>query len=177
MIRSEMDYHAVRVAPQKERRCVNILEQRGIAALYPRRAFARRRHRNSKRVVMIEKPALPGYVFICFERGVPMCERPWRAVLDLHIVYKLLNLGGVPLTFPHDDLKRLFTPQEFYREEAERRRRGLVVGSAIKITAGPFGGFEGKVTAMTDDELRTAVMIMGRSCPLVLSYDQVSKVA
>ena len=53
----------------------------------------------------------------------------------------------------------------------------FVVGEAVKITDGPFNGFDGTIEEIIEDrsKLKVVVMIFGRKTLLELSFTQVTK--
>jgi transcriptional antiterminator NusG len=52
-----------------------------------------------------------------------------------------------------------------------------LVGEHVKVTDGPFNGFEGVINEVAQDKrkLKVVVTIFDRQTPLELSYDQVAK--
>ena len=52
-----------------------------------------------------------------------------------------------------------------------------VVGEAVKITDGPFNGFDGTIEEIIEDrsKLKVVVMIFGRKTLLELNFTQVTK--
>jgi transcriptional antiterminator NusG len=53
----------------------------------------------------------------------------------------------------------------------------FLVGERVKVTDGPFNGFEGVVNEVAQDKrkLKVVVTIFDRQTPLELGYDQVAK--
>jgi transcriptional antiterminator NusG len=53
----------------------------------------------------------------------------------------------------------------------------FLVGEHVKVTDGPFSGFEGVVNEVAQDKrkLKVVVTIFDRQTPLELGYDQVAK--
>jgi transcriptional antiterminator NusG len=53
----------------------------------------------------------------------------------------------------------------------------FLVGEHVKVTDGPFSGFEGIINEVAQDKrkLKVVVTIFDRQTPLELGYDQVAK--
>jgi transcriptional antiterminator NusG len=53
----------------------------------------------------------------------------------------------------------------------------FLVGEHVKVTDGPFNGFEGVINEVIQDKrkLKVVVTIFDRQTPLELGYDQVAK--
>ena len=65
-------------------------------------------------------------------------------------------------------------------EEGQEAPRNLVrfdIGEKVKVTDGPFEGFDGMVEEVDDDHsrLKVSVSIFGRATPVELEFTQVSK--
>ncbi len=83
----------------------------------------------------------------------------------------------LPVPLRDDEVRRLLGEQD---EKAGNEAETLVdyaVGDAVKITDGPFSGFDGTVEEIVEDrsKLKVMVMIFGRKALLELSFTQVTK--
>ena len=83
----------------------------------------------------------------------------------------------VPVPIREDEARRILGEQD---EQASAEVETVVdykVGDAVKITDGPFSGFDGTVEHIVEDrsKLKVVVMIFGRKTILELNFTQVTK--
>ena len=83
----------------------------------------------------------------------------------------------IPIPLRDDEVRRIIYQQD---DEAVAEAETVVdyaVGEAVKITDGPFTGFDGTVEAIVEDrsKLKVMVMIFGRKTILELNFTQVTK--
>ena len=83
----------------------------------------------------------------------------------------------LPIPLRDDEVRRILGEQD---EQAVAEVQTVVdytVGEAVKITDGPFSGFDGTVEAIVEDrsKLKVMVMIFGRKTILELNFTQVTK--
>lgn len=83
----------------------------------------------------------------------------------------------LPIPLRDDEVKRILGEQD---EMAVTEAETVVdynVGDAVKITDGPFSGFDGTVEEIVEDrsKLKVMVMIFGRKTLLELNFTQVTK--
>ena len=83
----------------------------------------------------------------------------------------------LPVPLRADEAKRILGEQD---EQANAEVETVVdynVGDAVKITDGPFSGFDGTVEEIVEDrsKLKVVVMIFGRKTILELNFTQVTK--
>ena len=83
----------------------------------------------------------------------------------------------VPIPLRDSEVKRILGEQD---EMADNDGETLVdykVGDAVKITDGPFSGFDGTVGDIVEDrsKIKVMVMIFGRKTLLELNFTQVTK--
>ncbi|MBQ1938055.1 MAG: transcription termination/antitermination factor NusG [Bacteroidales bacterium] len=82
-----------------------------------------------------------------------------------------------PVPLREDEVKRILGTQD---ENAASDGETLIdfsIGEAVKITDGPFSGFDGTVEEIIEDrsKLKIAVMVFGRKTLLELNFTQVTK--
>ena len=83
----------------------------------------------------------------------------------------------LPIPLREDEVRRIIYQQD---DEAVAEAETVVdyaVGEAVKITDGPFAGFDGTVESIVEDrsKLKVMVMIFGRKTILELNFTQVTK--
>jgi len=127
--------------------------------------------RNGKRVVK-EKLSLPGYVFV-------EAALVGDVAATLRFTPNCLGfLGGLdsPQPVPQAEINRMLGQAEKTAIEDEYGV-SYVVGEKVKVTDGPFSGFNGVIEEVNNDKhkLKVMVLIFGRKTPLELGFMQVEK--
>ena len=128
--------------------------------------------RNGKRVVK-EKLFLPGYVIV-------------EASLDNEITHTLRFipnvlgfLGGMdnPSPVRQADINRILGTAEDTAIRTEEVDVPFIVDEWVKVTDGPFSGFNGVIEEVNTEKhkLKVMVKIFGRKTPLELGFNQVEK--
>ncbi len=142
--------------------------------------------RNGKRVCT-ERLYFPGYVLIEAElvpelqyiirNDVPHMSGFLTEKREVRRDGAKVQEERLPVPLRDDEVRRLLGEQD---EKAGSEAETLVdylVGDAVKITDGPFSGFDGTVEEIIEDrsKLKVVVMIFGRKTLLELSFTQVTK--
>ena len=127
--------------------------------------------RNDKRVVK-EKISLPGYVLV-------EAELKGDVAHTLRFVPNVLGfLGGLdnPTPVKQSDINRILGAVE-ETELTSEVNIPFVVNETVKVTDGPFSGFNGIIEEVNTEKrkLKVMVKIFGRKTPLELSFTQVEK--
>ena len=83
----------------------------------------------------------------------------------------------LPIPLRDDEVKRILGEQD---EQVNTEAETIVdykTGDAVKITDGPFSGFDGTIEEIVEDrsKLKVVVMIFGRKTILELNFTQVTK--
>ncbi|MBR4841845.1 MAG: transcription termination/antitermination factor NusG [Bacteroidaceae bacterium] len=128
--------------------------------------------RNGKRVVK-ERSYLPGYVLV-------------EAVLDGEIKQRLRYspnvlgfLGGMdnPTPLRPSEVNRILGSVDEMEETQEEVLVPFIVGETVKVTFGPFSGFNGVIEEVDNakKKLKVMVKIFGRKTPIDLGFMQVEK--
>ena len=139
--------------------------------------------KNGKRVAT-EKILFPGYVFIEAELG-----KDSDYLIRSHVIPGLAgflseksddsNSQGEKVAVPlrDDEVKRLLGQQDEQTVTAAETEVDYQVGDSVKITDGPFSGFDGTVDEIAVDrsKIKVIVMIFGRKTLLELNFNQVTK--
>ena len=83
----------------------------------------------------------------------------------------------LPIPLRDDEVKRILNKQDDMAVTEAETVVDYLVGDAVKITDGPFSGFDGIVEEIVEDrsKLKVMVMIFGRKTLLELNFTQVTK--
>ena len=83
----------------------------------------------------------------------------------------------LPIPLRDDEVKRILGEQDEMAGTEAETVIDYRVGDAVKITDGPFNGFDGTVEEIVEDrsKLKVMVMIFGRKTILELNFTQVTK--
>ena len=126
--------------------------------------------RNKK--VTTERRFMPGYVLVRME----MSDRGYHLINSINRVTGFLGPQGRPMPMKDAEVNQILNRVE----EGEAAPRTLIffdIGEKVKVTDGPFEGFDGMVEEVDEStqRLKVAVSIFGRATPVELEFTQVSK--
>lgn len=131
--------------------------------------------RNGKKVPK-ERPYYPGYVML--EANL-IGEVP-HVIKNIPGVISFLSLtkGGDPVPMRKTEVNRMLGRMDELSEFATDMEIPYVIGESVKVTDGPFSGFNGTVEKILEDKkkLEVSVMIFGRKTPMELSFMQIEKI-
>ncbi len=126
--------------------------------------------KNGKRKTVIEK-IFPGYLLV----NMDVTDDSWYVVRNTPNVTGFVGSGTTPTPVSEQEVQGLLKRMG---QEEPKFKIDVSEGSPVKITDGPFKGFEGKVT--TIDEARGKVKILvsmfGRETPIELDFLQIKKI-
>ena len=123
--------------------------------------------------VNLEKRFLPGYILIRMDLSDDMVH----LLKSIPKIGRFLGIDGKPQRVSEKEVENIMV--QIQRNETEREKALIFqAGDSIKINDGPFESFIGSVEEVDVDKkrIKVAVMIFGRSTPLDLHFNQVSKV-
>ena len=188
MSESNKKWYVLRAAGGKEKKAKEYLEKeierRGLQDLVSQVLVPTEKVykiKDGKRVCT-ERLFFPGYVLIEAEltgelQHIIRNEVPHMSgfLTEKHDVGKTQEKRPVPIR--EDEVRRILGEQD---EQATSEAETVVdynVGDAVKITDGPFDGFDGTVEEIVEDrsKLKVMVMIFGRKTILELNFTQVTK--
>ena len=83
----------------------------------------------------------------------------------------------LPIPIREDEVRRILGEQDEQAASEAETLVDYVIGDAVKITDGPFNGFDGTIEDIVEDrsKLKVMVMIFGRKTNLELNFTQVTK--
>ena len=127
--------------------------------------------RRGKKVTS-ERRFMPGYVLVRME----MSNRGYHLISSINRVTGFLGPMGKPMPMRDAEVNGILNRVE----EGEAAPRNLIrfdIGERVKVTDGPFEGFDGMVEEVDEshNRLKVSVSIFGRSTPVELEFTQVSK--
>ena len=127
--------------------------------------------RRGKKVTS-ERRFMPGYVLVRME----MTDRGYHLINSINRVTGFLGPQGRPMPMRDAEVNQILNRVE----EGEAAPRTLIfydIGEKVRVTDGPFEGFDGMVEEVDEgtQRLKVAVSIFGRATPVELEFTQVSK--
>jgi transcriptional antiterminator NusG len=122
--------------------------------------------------VTSERRFMPGYVLVRME----MSNKGYHLISSINRVTGFLGPQGKPMPMRDAEVNAILNRVE----EGEVAPRNLIrfeIGEKVKVTDGPFEGFDGMVEEVDEDHsrLKVSVSIFGRATPVELEFTQVSK--
>lgn len=125
--------------------------------------------KNGKRKI-IEEKIYPGYVLV----EMVVTDASWYVVRNTPRVTGFLGAGTTPIPVSKHDIDDLMKRMQVTEPEFTI---DFEIGSAVKITDGPFKGFEGKVSEIDRErgKIKVLVNMFGRDTPVELDSLQIKK--
>ncbi len=131
--------------------------------------------RNGKKINR-ERVYFPGYVMIEANLAgeVPHIIKSVSGVIGFLGETK----GGEPIPMRKSEVNRMLGKVDELAINEENVAIPYNIGEVIKVTDGPFSGFDGVIENVNEEKRKLEVMvkIFGRKTPLELSYTQVEKI-
>lgn len=126
--------------------------------------------KNGKRKTVEEK-IYPGYVLV----EMIVDDESWYVVRNTPRVTGFLGAGTTPIPVSQKDMDDLMKRMEVAEPEFQI---DFEINSSVKITDGPFKGFEGRVSEIDKEKgkIKVLVNMFGRDTPVELDSLQVKKV-
>lgn len=130
--------------------------------------------KNGKRV-LAERLFYPGYLLV----EAVMTGEIQHVLRNITYVAGFLSEGKnhVPVPVRDSEIDRIMGRVDEFASSDVETETPFVVGEAVKITDGPFNGFDGTIDEITSDKrkLKVVVKIFGRKTLLELNFAQVTK--
>lgn len=129
--------------------------------------------RNGKKISK-DRNFFPGYIII---EAALVGEVPHFLRNVPNVIGFLTDRDDVPTPLRLSEVNRILGKVDELSESAEEINVPFFVGETIKVTDGPFNGFNGVIEEVNDEKrkLKVMVKIFGRKTPLELSFLQVVK--
>jgi transcriptional antiterminator NusG len=127
------------------------------------------RIKNGKRKTVTEK-IFPGYVLV----EMIVTDDSWYVVRNTPNVTGFIGTGTVPTPISEKEVKSL---QNRMGVEEPTVSIEMTVGTPVKITDGPFKGYEGRVDEVDEErgKIKVSVTMFGRETPVELDPLQARK--
>ena len=128
----------------------------------------------------VERLLFPGYVLIHAELN-PDLEYVIRNGIPGMSGFLTEKTGNgtdrIPVPIRDEEAQRILGVQDENAVSAAETEVNFTVGEGVRITDGPFSGFDGTVEEILQDrsKLKVVVVIFGRKTLLELSFTQVTK--
>ncbi|OWU64523.1 MAG: transcription termination/antitermination factor NusG [Armatimonadetes bacterium Cent15-Ar3] len=125
--------------------------------------------RNGKRVEK-DKKVFPGYILV----NMMLSDESFKLVKSTSGVTGFVQSGNKPIPLEEYEVRRIMTNLAASQEAPKVLWNK---GEAIRVVAGPFSDFSGKIEeVMVEKEmLKVLINIFGRDTPVELEFDQVEK--
>src|SRR5210317_453901 len=122
--------------------------------------------------VAAERRFMPGYVLVRME----MSDEGYHLINSINRVTGFLGPQGRPMPMRDAEVNQILNRVQ-ESEESPRTLIHFEVGERVKVSDGPFEGFDGMVEVVDDDQqrLKVRVSIFGRETPVELEFTQVAK--
>lgn len=126
--------------------------------------------KNGKRRIVDEK-IFPGYVMV----EMIVTDDSWYVVRNTPNVTGFIGTGTIPTPIAEEEIKAL---QKRMGVEEPEYKINVEVNAPVRITDGPFKGFEGKVAEIDESrgKIKVLVSMFGRETPVELDFLQVKKI-
>jgi transcription elongation factor/antiterminator RfaH len=154
-------WYAVQCLAHREAAAASHLQNQGFTVFLPRRQKTRRHARKLDTVLV---PFFPGYLFVRFDSA----RAQWRSINGTHGVARMVMQGDSPLPAPRGIVEALQAACE--EGDILRHSAALKPGQSVRIMAGAFADFLGRLEQMHDrGRVRVLIEIMGGRIPILLS--------
>ncbi|TWP23947.1 transcription termination/antitermination factor NusG [Apibacter muscae] len=131
--------------------------------------------RNGKKIRK-DKVYYPGYIMI--EANL-VGELP-HVIKNIPGVISFLSAtkGGDPLPMRKNEVSRMFGKMDELSESDDTMNIPFEISETVKVTDGPFNGFNGTIEKINEDKRKLDVMVLifGRKTPIELNFSQVEKI-
>lgn len=120
-----------------------------------------------------EKNYFPGYILI----QANLVGEVVPTIKSVNGVVGFLGDSGNPEPLRQSEVNRILGQVDEANVEGESMVEPFIVGEFVKVTDGPFSGFNGVIEEVNEEKkkLKVMVKIFGRKTPLELNYIQVEK--
>jgi len=120
----------------------------------------------------VARKVFPGYVLV----EMILDDDTWTLVRTTPGVTGFIESGGKPVPLAPEEVEEI---KRSIEESKERPRVSYMPGDSVRVIAGAFADFNGKVESIDYERNRVKVLIniFGRETPVELELDQIEKVS
>jgi transcriptional antiterminator NusG len=124
-----------------------------------------------KKKVTREKVLYSGYLY--FESTKKLENDDLKVIASIQ---NIMAMGGdrTPVLLNSSDIKRILK-DDTLEEHIESKRLIYKIGTNVKVTDGPFNGFNGIVSEVNGEKVTIEVKIFGRNSNVELTLSQIEK--
>lgn len=128
------------------------------------------RNRGGKKTE-VKRKVFPGYVLI----NMVLDDATWYLVKSTTGVTGFVSSGNKPVPLQEREMKEIIAAAT---GEAPRPKTTWEKNQVVRVTAGPFADFTGKIEDVNEqrEKLRVLISIFGRDTPVELDFNQVEKI-
>lgn len=165
-MKTVQSWFALQTMPKNERKVEQLLRQKGYECFAP---MYRQKRKWSDRVVEIDCPLFPGYVFCRFNNSV------LGKAISTQGVIRIVSFGGTPAEVAREEIKalQLLAQSDFLREPWKY----LPDGTRVVVENGPLTGAQGVIYAGENKrQLVISVTLLQRSVSVQLEEGTVISV-
>ena len=119
----------------------------------------------------VEEKIFPGYVLV----NMIVTDDSWYVVRNTPNVTGFVGSGTIPTPISDEEVKAI---QKRMGLEEPKYKIEFVLGDLVRMTDGPFKGYEGKVSDIDEakGKIKVLVSIFGRETPVELDFLQAKKI-
>ena len=120
---------------------------------------------------VVEEKIFPGYVMV----EMTVTDDSWYMVRNTPNVTCFIGSGTTPTPISDEEVKAL---QKRMGIEEPKYKIDVEVGTAVRISDGPFKEFEGKISEVDEarGKIKVMVSMFGRETPVELDFLQIKKI-
>jgi transcriptional antiterminator NusG len=125
--------------------------------------------RGKRRVV--KKKLFPGYVLV----HMALNDETRHLIRRTAGVTNFVGSSAKPVPLADSEVQHLLA--QLVGEETAKPKVQWIIGSGVRVTAGPFTEFSGKITEVSPEreKVKVSISIFGRETPVELDFNQIEK--
>jgi len=118
----------------------------------------------------VKKKVFPGYVFV----EMAMDDRVWYLLRNTSGVTGFVGSDGEPIPLPSNEVESILAA---LGEERLRPKPAWEVGEVVRILAGPFADFSGRIEKLDPNREKATVVIsiFSRDTPVEIDFSHIEK--